>query len=222
MSKYHYTIKREDTGYGGCEHVIIQLHKRAGAMDDKNLMFGIKWQGSKEFDHWYGVDVEIETGSFYGGVSCKTDHVAEGVALLRKINATATKWPGGFAGDRDPHAYCDLLESMKIGRMVYDDRADGFVKVEDVKAKNYNRWMARRDGNCLSAVIARDEDEARRLLFDKMSSECEEWGRTRFKDWITQGEVVEIDANRRCPDIRTVSEICKPMKANVVPVEVAA
>lgn len=121
----------------------------------------------------------------------------------------------------NPPAVIESLAALGIERMVRDDRDDHnrWVKIADAKPADYKRYMSRgSDGNCVCSCIAQDEESAQKELEREYGKRIAERGYNNYgyadklANWIASGRRVEVDYNRRSPDVRDIAEILKPRK----------
>lgn len=198
--KYFYTIKRRGHEREHYNHVDVSIY--SDTSERKELM-GLTWQGDQDSEYWYAFRLELSANS--PGQAIDQLKVATRIANLLHN-------PANFNED-DPLQVVRVLEENKIHRMIWDNRVSEFVQPDKVLSLDYYRYMACVEGQCIVDCVAMDADRTSKLLVKKFAEYADSsWYIDKLTQWIQEGKQVCIDRNAEAPDVRSIEDICKPMK----------
>jgi hypothetical protein len=209
--KLFYTIMREGTPREQYNHIRIRVYGETPDYYEPKLQCKMNWQTDREKDHWYGWDMDVNAESPFKG----TEQFKTALKICAMLSPTDVC-------QNDPAAVVTVLEKNGIIRKICDERDDlnhHFVLPEKVKDASYNRWMTWTDNHCNCSTMATDEEDAKRMLMKQYAKEVSEHGSytaEAFEKWICAGKPVRMDDWAKCPDVRSLEEILKPMREKKV------
>jgi hypothetical protein len=155
---------------------------------------------------WYGGTFHIEVDSY--------NELDEVNAFFRKLKrayrrVADTDYAQFGRMSRDLVAALDKVATQGVN----DDREHGYTPLAEVKPLEWPRWMAMgSDGNCIMAVIAEDETDAREALRQQAAdlvAKPSGWSRERAIQWLEKEEV-KRDTYNQAPeekDTRPAAEL---------------
>lgn len=170
----------------GFKHLSFQILKRKEySITDMEEIAVIRFQSDATNKGWYGIRTTIEASGN------PITHVSDALKLLKKIA------PENQYDEQTPEKILAKFSELRIERVEYDSRLSQFVTEKDCPDASLTRWMDgykyyNADYGCTIAVLAENEDDARRKIYKEFAENVAKGYSTEtFEKWIAAGKPVE-------------------------------
>lgn len=158
----YYDVQRHKVERSEYEHLYVRVFENPPYVEGYikcNTRIEFKWQGDSKTDHWYAGRMTVEAENYED-----FDALAK---LARRLMKDVAIWRG-------PEQLFDKLEKMRAVETVYDSRLGEQLLLDDVLPPEYASFVddSRALGNeyATYGVLARDADEARKLIVEKATA----------------------------------------------------
>lgn len=157
-------VANRDAQTRGVVHLDIEIYRATPTYygEHNELIANMQWQGEYGIGNsgqWYGGTITIKTAS--------TDNLVEYTTIVRRLLADAHTF-------KAPDAVIAGIEARHCTRRVYDPRSYQYVTRHQFRGPEYQKWIddykTLGHDNASAGVVAKTEDEARRLILISLAS----------------------------------------------------
>jgi hypothetical protein len=202
-----FTLRTDYSSSGGDQYhfLYVTVHMGEKGWDRETINF--KWQA--HYDPHYKT---LWDYTFYGGrFEFESRWLMDFDAKAKLVRKILTKAEEGNGSVEKPRCLLSALRTLGIPQYVYDRRESKEVPVEEVKDVEYKSWRDdwhKYENNgygCRVACLARDEEEARRLLTIQYAEQLKDGGgfcsksstETAMRAWMVAGcPVIDVEKDR--------------------------